>query len=144
MTPEQRAEHLENAMDMATANDAIAEEGESRVSWDETSSLLGATDKSESFAFRWSIETNKLTCISFALLASVTNFMSSMAGTHIRRNIRRRTRKPTISICWEWVQGDLLLVVNNSVFLSFSLELMRFLFDEQSISTVNWFYASIQ
>lgn len=35
MTPEQRAEHLENAMDMATANDAIAEEGESRVSWDE-------------------------------------------------------------------------------------------------------------
>jgi hypothetical protein len=32
MTPEQRAEHLKHAMDMATANDAIAEEGESRVS----------------------------------------------------------------------------------------------------------------
>ena len=31
MTPEQRAEHLKHAMDMATANDAIAEEGESRV-----------------------------------------------------------------------------------------------------------------
>lgn len=31
MTPEQRAEHLKHAMDMATANDASAEEGESRV-----------------------------------------------------------------------------------------------------------------
>ena len=31
MSPEQRAEHLEHAMDMATANDVIAEEGESRV-----------------------------------------------------------------------------------------------------------------
>jgi ubiquitin carboxyl-terminal hydrolase L3 len=31
MTPEQRAEHLKHAMDMATANDNIAEEGESRV-----------------------------------------------------------------------------------------------------------------
>lgn len=31
MTPEQRAEHLKHAMDMATANDTIAEEGESRV-----------------------------------------------------------------------------------------------------------------
>jgi len=31
MTPEQRAEHLKHAMDMAAANDAIAEEGESRV-----------------------------------------------------------------------------------------------------------------
>jgi len=31
MTPEQRAEHLKHAVDMATANDAIAEEGESRV-----------------------------------------------------------------------------------------------------------------
>jgi len=31
MTPEQRAEHLKHAMDMATANDEIAEEGESRV-----------------------------------------------------------------------------------------------------------------
>jgi len=32
MTPEQRAEHLKHAADMATANDEIAEEGESRVS----------------------------------------------------------------------------------------------------------------
>jgi hypothetical protein len=31
MTPEQRAEHLKHAMDMATANDTMAEEGESRV-----------------------------------------------------------------------------------------------------------------
>jgi hypothetical protein len=31
MSPEQRAEHLKHAMDMATANDIIAEEGESRV-----------------------------------------------------------------------------------------------------------------
>ncbi|CAF3198045.1 unnamed protein product [Rotaria socialis] len=31
MTPEQRAEHLKHALDMATANDTIAEEGESRV-----------------------------------------------------------------------------------------------------------------
>ncbi|CAF0902421.1 unnamed protein product [Adineta steineri] len=31
MTPEQRAEHLKHAMDMATANDTIAEEGESEV-----------------------------------------------------------------------------------------------------------------
>lgn len=31
MSPEQRAEHLEHAIDMATANDVIAEEGESRV-----------------------------------------------------------------------------------------------------------------
>jgi ubiquitin carboxyl-terminal hydrolase L3 len=31
MTPEQRAEHLKHAMDMAAANDASAEEGESRV-----------------------------------------------------------------------------------------------------------------
>ncbi len=31
MTPEQRAEHLKHAMDMASANDTIAEEGESRV-----------------------------------------------------------------------------------------------------------------
>lgn len=31
MTPEQRAEHLKHAMDMATANDVIAEEGESRI-----------------------------------------------------------------------------------------------------------------
>jgi len=31
MTPEQRAEHLQHALDMATANDTIAEEGESRV-----------------------------------------------------------------------------------------------------------------
>jgi len=31
MTPEQRAEHLKHALDMASANDEIAEEGESRV-----------------------------------------------------------------------------------------------------------------
>jgi hypothetical protein len=31
MTPEQRAEHLKHAMDMAVANDTIAEEGESTV-----------------------------------------------------------------------------------------------------------------
>ncbi len=31
MAPEQRAEHLKHAMDMASANDTIAEEGESRV-----------------------------------------------------------------------------------------------------------------
>ncbi len=31
MTPEQRAEHLKHAIDMAAANDTIAEEGESRV-----------------------------------------------------------------------------------------------------------------
>lgn len=31
MTPEQRAEHLKHAMDMATVNDASAEEGESEV-----------------------------------------------------------------------------------------------------------------
>ena len=31
MTPEQRAEHLKHAMDMATVNDESAEEGESRV-----------------------------------------------------------------------------------------------------------------
>ncbi|CAF0872496.1 unnamed protein product [Rotaria sp. Silwood1] len=31
MTPEQRAEHLKHALDMATANDMIAEEGDSHV-----------------------------------------------------------------------------------------------------------------
>jgi len=31
MTPEQRAEHLKHALDMASANDEIAEEGESKV-----------------------------------------------------------------------------------------------------------------
>ncbi|CAF1367138.1 unnamed protein product, partial [Didymodactylos carnosus] len=31
MTPEQRAEHLQHALDMASANDEVAEEGESRV-----------------------------------------------------------------------------------------------------------------
>ena len=39
MSPEQRAEHLEHAMDMATANDVIAEEGESRVRLDEKQTL---------------------------------------------------------------------------------------------------------
>jgi len=40
MTPEQRAEHLKHALDMATANDTIAEQGESRVSFIVTNSFL--------------------------------------------------------------------------------------------------------
>jgi len=40
MTPEQRAERLKHTLDMATANDTIAEQGESRVSFIVTNSFL--------------------------------------------------------------------------------------------------------
>ena len=59
MTPDQRAERLRNAMDMAIANDAIAEEGESQVSFCTVFNLIENSTLINVYAFEFDSNGNQ-------------------------------------------------------------------------------------